>query len=80
MAFLWFPRIEIVFSVTAESDYGFVAECLSHDIFIQGNDSNQMRAHFAKAIDAYFFEQKNPIRAGCVSCAKKLWQNSEAAS
>ena len=30
--------MEIVFSVTAESDYGFVAECLSQDIFIQGNN------------------------------------------
>ena len=30
--------MDIVFSVTQESDYGFVAECLSHDIFIQGND------------------------------------------
>jgi hypothetical protein len=38
MAFLRFPHMEIVFSVTAESDYGFVAESLSHDIFIQGNN------------------------------------------
>jgi hypothetical protein len=28
--------MEIVFSVTQEADVGFVAECLSHDIFTQG--------------------------------------------
>ena len=71
MAFLGFPRMEIVFSVTAESDYGFVAGCLSHDIFIQGNDSNQMQAHVTKAIDAYFFEQKKSVFEPVVSRARK---------
>jgi hypothetical protein len=30
--------MEMVFSVTQEADGGFVAECLSHDIFTQGNN------------------------------------------
>ncbi|MEI7940057.1 MAG: 2-phospho-L-lactate guanylyltransferase, partial [Verrucomicrobiota bacterium] len=29
--------MEIVFTVTQESDGGFVAECLSQDIFTQGD-------------------------------------------
>ena len=55
---LQFSRMEIVFSVTPESDGGFVAECLSHDIFTQGDDWNPMRTHVGKAVDAYFFDQQ----------------------
>jgi hypothetical protein len=29
--------MEIVFSVTQEADGGYVAECLSHDIFTEGD-------------------------------------------
>ena len=49
--------MEIVFSVTPESDGGFVAECLSHDIFTQGDDWNQLRTHVREAVAAYFFDQ-----------------------
>jgi hypothetical protein len=31
------PVMEIVFSVTQENDGGYMVECLSHDIFTQGN-------------------------------------------
>ncbi|MDE2641143.1 MAG: 2-phospho-L-lactate guanylyltransferase [Verrucomicrobiota bacterium] len=48
----------IVFSVTPESDGGFVAECLSHDIFTQGDDWNQLRTHVGEAVDAHFFDQQ----------------------
>lgn len=52
--------MEIVFSVTQESDAGFVAECLSHDIFTQGNDWNELRANVQEAVSAYFFDQSKP--------------------
>lgn len=52
--------MEIVFSVTQESDGGFVAECLAHDIFTQGDDWNQLRTHVREAVGAYFFDQQTP--------------------
>ena len=52
--------MEIVFSVTQEADGGYVAECLSHDIFTQGNDWNEVRANVQEAVRAYFFDQPKP--------------------
>lgn len=52
--------MEIVFSVTQESDGGFVAECLSHDIFTQGDDWTALRANVREAVTAYFFDQPKP--------------------
>ena len=37
--------MEIVFSITQEADGGFVGECLSHDIFTQGESWEQLRAN-----------------------------------
>jgi hypothetical protein len=53
-------NMEIVFSVTQEAGGGFVAECLSHDIFTQGDDWNQLRANVQEAVSAYFFDQAKP--------------------
>ena len=52
--------MEIVFSVTQEADGGFVAECLSHDIFTQGNNWEQLRKNVQEAVSAYFFDQPKP--------------------
>ena len=52
--------MEIVFSVNQESDGGFVAECLSHDIFTQGDDWEQLRKNVQEAVSAYFFDQTKP--------------------
>ena len=52
--------MEIVFSINQESDGGFVAECLSHDIFTQGNDWEQLRKNVQEAVSAYFFDQTKP--------------------
>ncbi len=54
--------MEIVFSVTQESDGGFIAECLSHDIFTQGDNWEQLRANVREAVAAYFFDQPPPAR------------------
>jgi hypothetical protein len=35
--------MEIVFSITQEADGGFVAECLSQDIFTQGDTWDELR-------------------------------------
>jgi predicted RNase H-like HicB family nuclease len=52
--------MEIVFSVTQESDGGFVAECLSHDIFTQGDDWSELRDNVQEAVTAYFFDSVKP--------------------
>ena len=52
--------MEIVFGVTQESDGGFVGECLSHDIFTQGNSWDELRANVREAVAAYFFDQPKP--------------------
>ena len=52
--------MEIVFSVTQESDGGYVAECLSHDIFTQGDTWEKLRANVRKAVAVYFFDQPKP--------------------
>jgi len=52
--------MEIVFAVTQESDGGFVAECLSQDIFTQANTWEELRANVREAVSAYFFDQPKP--------------------
>jgi len=52
--------MEIVFLVTQESDGGFAAECLSHDIFSQGDTWELLRANVREAVAGYFFDQPKP--------------------
>lgn len=52
--------MELVFSVTQENDGGYVAECLSHDIFTQGDSWEKLRANVREAVSAYFFNQPKP--------------------
>lgn len=52
--------MEIVFSVTQESDGGYVAECLSHDIFTEGDTWEDLRSNVREAVSAFFFDQAKP--------------------
>ncbi len=52
--------MEIVFEVTQDADGGFSAECLSHDIFTQGDTWEQLKSHVKEAVGAYFFDQPAP--------------------
>lgn len=55
--------MEIVFSVTQESDGGYVAECLSHDIFTQGDDWEELRRNVQEAVTGFFFDRESkPLR------------------
>jgi predicted RNase H-like HicB family nuclease len=47
--------MEIVFTVTQENDGGYVAECLSHDIFTQGNTWEELRANVREGGIRLFF-------------------------
>ena len=52
--------MEIVFTVTQENDGGYVAECLSQDIFTEGNTWDELRANVREAVAAFFFDQTKP--------------------
>jgi predicted RNase H-like HicB family nuclease len=54
--------MEIVFSVSEETDGGYVAECLSHDIFTQGDSWDDLRSNVQEAVAGFFFDQKAPDR------------------
>jgi hypothetical protein len=47
---------ELVFTVTQESDGGFVAECLTEPIVTQGDDWVSLREAVADAVKGYFFD------------------------
>jgi predicted RNase H-like HicB family nuclease len=68
--------MEVVFSVYQESDGGFVAECLTHDIFTQGNSWEELRANVQEAVAGYFFDRNKPeqirlhlVRDEVLACA-----------
>ena len=48
---------ELVFEVTQEEDGGFCAECLSENIFSQGDSWEELRKNVQEAVRAYYFDQ-----------------------
>ncbi|HWX19968.1 MAG TPA: 2-phospho-L-lactate guanylyltransferase [Candidatus Binatia bacterium] len=48
---------ELVFEVTQEEDGGFCAECLSENIFTQGDTWDALRTNVKEAVRGYFFDQ-----------------------
>jgi predicted RNase H-like HicB family nuclease len=54
---------ELVFEVTQDEYGGFCAECLSENIFTQGDSWEAMRQNVQEAVRAYYFDQpKTPKR------------------
>ena len=49
--------MEVVFSVAQDTGGGYVAECLSHDIFTQADSWEELRRNVQEAVTAYFFDQ-----------------------
>jgi len=47
----------IVFEVSQEEDDGFVAECLTEDIFTQGDSWEELRVNVHEAVKGYYFDQ-----------------------
>jgi hypothetical protein len=52
--------MELVFTVTMESDGGFVAACVTEDILVEADDWIQLREAVRRAVAAYFFDQPAP--------------------
>ena len=48
---------ELVFEVTQEEDGGFCAECLTENIFTQGDTWDDVRKNVQEAVRAYYFDQ-----------------------
>ena len=53
---------ELIFEVTQENDGGYCAECLTLDIFTQGDSWDELRANVREAVQAYFFDGAVPER------------------
>jgi predicted RNase H-like HicB family nuclease len=48
---------ELVFEVTQEEDGGFCAECLTENIFTQGDTWEAVRKNVQEAVRGYYFDQ-----------------------
>jgi len=58
-----------VFDVTQEADGGFTAECLTENIFTQGDSWDELRANVKDAVAAFYFDRPgeevlNSLRSG----------------
>lgn len=51
---------ELVFEVTEEAEGGYSAECLTEDIFTQGDTWEELRANVKEAVSVYFFDSAKP--------------------
>lgn len=48
---------ELVFEVTQEADGGFCAECLSENIFTQGDTWEALRLNVQEAVRGFYFDE-----------------------
>ncbi len=53
---------ELVFEVVQVDDGGFCAECLSENIFTQGDSWDDLRGNVREAVRGYFFYRPAPER------------------
>jgi predicted RNase H-like HicB family nuclease len=65
---------EMVFEVSEEADGGYSAECLTEDIFTQGETWQELRANVKDVVKAYFFDARNHNGFGCAWSAMKFFQ------
>ena len=67
---------EIVFEVTQEADGGFVAECLTEDIFTEAENWEDLRNNVKEAVIAFFFDTEVPKRIRLHQVRDELLKNS----
>ena len=53
---------ELVFEVVQEADGGYCAECLTENIFTQGDTWEELRANVLEAVRAFYFDSSPPAR------------------
>jgi predicted RNase H-like HicB family nuclease len=53
---------ELVFEVHQEADGGYCAECLTENIFTQGDTWDELRKNVLEAVTAFFFDSSKPAK------------------
>jgi hypothetical protein len=53
-------RGELVFEAVQEADGGYCAECLTENIYTQGDTWEELRRNVLDATTAFFFDQAKP--------------------
>ena len=53
---------ELVFDVVQEGDGGYCAECLTENIFTEGDTWEKLRENVLEATTAFFFDRPRPAR------------------
>jgi len=53
---------ELAFEVIQEGDGGYCAECLTENIFTQGDTWDELRQSVLEAVAAFFFDKPAPER------------------
>ena len=53
---------ELVFEVTQDLDGGYCAECLTENIFTQGDSWEELRDNVKEAVAAFYFDRPGPER------------------
>lgn len=51
---------DLVFEAVQDADGGYSAECLTEDIFTQGDTWDELRSNVINATAAFFFDQPRP--------------------
>lgn len=49
--------MELIFEVIQESDGGYIAECLTENIFTQADDWEELRNNIIDAVNGYYFDK-----------------------
>ena len=54
--------VDLVFEAVQEADGGYCAECLTENIFTQGDTRDELRTNVIQATAAFFFDAPRPER------------------
>ena len=58
----WWSMVDLVFEAVQEADGGYCAECLTENIFTQGDTRDELRTNVIQATAAFFFDAPRPER------------------
>ena len=53
---------DVVFEAVQDADGGYCAECLTENIFTQGDSWDELRGNVIEATAAFYFDQPRPQR------------------
>ncbi len=53
---------ELLFEISQEADGGYAAECLTENIFTQGDSWEELKANVREAVAAFYYDRPAPSR------------------